>query len=823
MAETVKMLMLVLVEIPKDRGFVTVHPKLDSGAFVVSQMNLMRIQNLIICQGINELWSLNVVFEFMEKDLGGVIRDRNIVLSATDFRSYIQMTLKGLASGHKKGILHLDLKPDNLLIGPRGQLKLADFGLARIFGSPDKIFGHQGNSDIDQLGKIFAAFGTPKPSQQLGMMYLPHFLEYKDVARQSLHTLFPMAIDDALDLLSKMFTYDPETRISAQHALQHRYFSSGSLSMEPDSLPRLAQEKDASNLQDGPAILSTGWSTELNPQDGPNHLAPPRKSRRVMPNPEFLLSANLGESTKYTTPEKAPILSLSEFLGIRSKQFVSPSSISTMKQLERSHNLHHSSKSKSLKVKSKEPKDATAKKMSCPELVEADIEFIKMDQSWNETNDEKVAEGNLEAEPTVNMQDVIKEISGYFDRPQQKLIQYVFNEGDSLECLAEIYMETVTRASLVTLKPEGWLNSEEELKSDVRDDKVLKKIWKKYLTQDTYGGDIHSCEKMFIPINDGGRHWYGCMINFEERRVSMLDSMASSCDQRKALVVKVLQDVLEIGFGNTYKGNIVSFPIEVPDWLPKQRNWACPVLSLHRIPPFPSPDCDNWYQDLMGEEEQLAWDDFCEEFFINSPFKKQRSWLPILLNPCSRVLQNKWRNVSSAKRRLQCWPELVSGFKGGTTKNESSARVKLLVDEWSSTLVDDLREVEFGAVLDKGSLVTVLNGTGMLQENADRAYVSWPLVATVFRGGTMFLRLRVWVQLATCFRGGTLVVEGYRTHLISLDQSSFVWMIAWRSISTGSTLSECLFRCSDQALVAVSVSRKLNLQLLFSDWIDAKQ
>lgn len=35
------------------------------------------------------------------------------------------------------------MKPNNLLIGPRGQLKLADFGLARIFGSPDRRFTHQ--------------------------------------------------------------------------------------------------------------------------------------------------------------------------------------------------------------------------------------------------------------------------------------------------------------------------------------------------------------------------------------------------------------------------------------------------------------------------------------------------------------------------------------------------------------------------------------------------------------------------------------------------------------------------------------------------------
>lgn len=35
------------------------------------------------------------------------------------------------------------MKPNNLLIGPDGQLKLADFGLARIFGSPDRKFTHQ--------------------------------------------------------------------------------------------------------------------------------------------------------------------------------------------------------------------------------------------------------------------------------------------------------------------------------------------------------------------------------------------------------------------------------------------------------------------------------------------------------------------------------------------------------------------------------------------------------------------------------------------------------------------------------------------------------
>lgn len=262
--------------------------------------------------------NLHLVFEFMETDLEAVIRDRNIFLSPADIKSYIQMTLKGLAFCHKKWVLHRDMKPNNLLIGPHGQLKLADFGLARIFGSPDRRFTHQvfarwyrapellfgarqygpgvdvwaaacifaelllrrpflqGNSDIDQLGKIFAAFGTPKPSQWPDMIYLPDYVEYQFVPGQPFKTLFPTATDDCLDLLSKMFTYDPKARISAQQALEHRYFSSGPPPTEPALLPRPPPKREPAN----PKV------SDLNPHDGPVVLSPPRKSRRVMPHRE---------------------------------------------------------------------------------------------------------------------------------------------------------------------------------------------------------------------------------------------------------------------------------------------------------------------------------------------------------------------------------------------------------------------------------------------------------------------------------------------------------------------------------------------------------
>lgn len=44
---------------------------------------------------------------------------------------------------HKHRVLHRDLKPQNLLINMEGELKLADFGLARGFGIPVKKYTHE--------------------------------------------------------------------------------------------------------------------------------------------------------------------------------------------------------------------------------------------------------------------------------------------------------------------------------------------------------------------------------------------------------------------------------------------------------------------------------------------------------------------------------------------------------------------------------------------------------------------------------------------------------------------------------------------------------
>lgn len=83
----------------------------------------------------------------------------------------------------------------------------------------------QGSTEIDQLGKIFQAFGTPTQSQWSDMIYLPEYMEFSYTPAPPLRTIFPMASDDALDLLSKMFIYDPRQRITIQQALDHRLYA----------------------------------------------------------------------------------------------------------------------------------------------------------------------------------------------------------------------------------------------------------------------------------------------------------------------------------------------------------------------------------------------------------------------------------------------------------------------------------------------------------------------------------------------------------------------------------------------------------------------
>ncbi|XP_066224557.1 cyclin-dependent kinase 20 isoform X2 [Saccopteryx leptura] len=85
-----------------------------------------------------------LAFEFMLSDLAEVVRHTQRPLAQAQVKSYLQMLLKGVSFCHANNIVHRDLKPANLLISASGQLKIADFGLARVFSPDDsRLYTHQ--------------------------------------------------------------------------------------------------------------------------------------------------------------------------------------------------------------------------------------------------------------------------------------------------------------------------------------------------------------------------------------------------------------------------------------------------------------------------------------------------------------------------------------------------------------------------------------------------------------------------------------------------------------------------------------------------------
>jgi cell division cycle 2-like protein len=80
-----------------------------------------------------------MVSEFVDNDLRALL-EKNYRFSQSEVKCLVQQLLSAMACAHTHWILHRDLKTANLLYSNRGQMKVADFGLARLFGEPcDKL------------------------------------------------------------------------------------------------------------------------------------------------------------------------------------------------------------------------------------------------------------------------------------------------------------------------------------------------------------------------------------------------------------------------------------------------------------------------------------------------------------------------------------------------------------------------------------------------------------------------------------------------------------------------------------------------------------
>jgi eukaryotic-like serine/threonine-protein kinase len=81
----------------------------------------------------------------------------------------------GLAAAHDRGIVHRDLKPENIFITKSGQVKILDFGLAKLLsneaaapGASDQTATHFSGADHTGAGQILGTAGYMSPEQVRG-------------------------------------------------------------------------------------------------------------------------------------------------------------------------------------------------------------------------------------------------------------------------------------------------------------------------------------------------------------------------------------------------------------------------------------------------------------------------------------------------------------------------------------------------------------------------------------------------------------------------------------------------------------------------------
>ena len=76
--------------------------------------------------------SLILVMEYMETDLSKLISNMSTHFSHSEVKYLFHSLFQAIAFCHSKNIIHRDIKPSNILISRHGELKLCDFGLARV-------------------------------------------------------------------------------------------------------------------------------------------------------------------------------------------------------------------------------------------------------------------------------------------------------------------------------------------------------------------------------------------------------------------------------------------------------------------------------------------------------------------------------------------------------------------------------------------------------------------------------------------------------------------------------------------------------------------
>lgn len=230
--------------------------------------------------------NLNLVLEYLPLgDLEMLIKDtEGIRYGTADIKAWMGMLGRAVWFCHENFVLHRDIKPNNLLIAADGEVKLADFGLARSFADPYRAMTHQvitrwyrppellygakfysgavdvwamglvfaeliirtpfvaGDTDMAQLDLICQAIGTPTEENWPGVSKLPDYIKSdrgqairgRDFYMSTFGTVGPLGVD----LLMSTLILDPRKRSTAKKFLEHKWWTIDPRPTRKEDLPK---------------------------------------------------------------------------------------------------------------------------------------------------------------------------------------------------------------------------------------------------------------------------------------------------------------------------------------------------------------------------------------------------------------------------------------------------------------------------------------------------------------------------------------------------------------------------------------------------------